>query len=567
MSEDRLSYIQLLWDGDLTSFAQVLASLPEIVLRRIADRGESSSGTPLLSPDAYPNAIWAQKLSEYAEFDEHFSGTWLEETVAVSDDKEVPRYPIQFNVYRLPVMLHASFLFGEVPDSSDPLVKSVVEVRGNQVTEDAVDQDLRKPSQRSIEAGQRMTDYLNEVWYQNDGRAKQLEAGIYTQIYGGCVLGTAYDPNRPDYDYPVRIDHLHPAYFFPVWAPNDAFNLVEVIVAYWISKIQAKALYKIDTKDDRAVYWEKWSRDRYEITVDGETVIWNGVPLEGTPLGNFVPYTYIPHPPRVGQFYGESLLKSKLGLAKEINSRMVDLGDIVAEEARRIPGIANSKGVTVRRASGRLNYLDLGSTMPGQDEPKIVYPPASGAASNSSVTYVMDLINTARSEAYTPPIVYGLDEGSQRSALTLALRMMPLIAHIRDERTYWDTGLTQVDRQLLVCAAEKSLNGITMEMVRKAHIHHQWAPMLPRDAEQELNQLLLRLEAHTISPETVMEKLGDIPDIQGERKLILQWLKDLAEAEGPQLGMANQGPKGGAMGEQAGISKPKQPQANIKRTE
>jgi hypothetical protein len=464
----------------------------------------------------------------------------------------------------LPVMLHSSFLFGEIPDSSNPLVSPVVEVSGNRVTDDSVDQDTRKPSDRSIEQGERMTDFLNEVWYQNDGRSKQLEAGIASQIYGGCVFGTAYDPSRPEYDYPIRIDHLMPEYFYPVWAPNDSYALVEAFVKYFISKVQAKALYGIDTKEDRAIYLESWKRDHYEISVDGEIINWNKLHCEGAPIGGFVPYTYIPHPPRFDGFYGESLLKDKLGLSQEVNARMSDMGDIIAEEARQIAAVSNANKLAVKRVSGRLYVLDLGTTLPGHDEPKIHHPTHAAATSSSSISYVKDLINTSRSEAYTPPIVYGLDEGSQRSALTLALRMMPLISHIRDERTYWATGLTQVNRQILITAAEKGIGGITMEMVRKARIHHQWSPMLPRDVEQELNNILLRLQSHTISPETAMQMLGDIQDIQGERKLILQWLKDLAEV---QTSRQDAGPKGGATGQQAGTNKPKQPQANTKTTE
>lgn len=551
----------------MTSFAEYLSRLPDTVARSFSDRPGAGPGSGSLSESAYPNAIWAAKTEEYAEYEEHFSGEWLNEQIEVSDDRQIDRYPLKYNVFRLPVMLHASFLFGEIPDSSDPLVEPVVEVYGNQVTDDSVNQDVRKPSTRSIDQAKRMSEFLNEVWYQNEGRAKQLEAGITSQIYGGCVFGVAYDPTRSEPNYPLRIDHLLPNYFYPVWAPNDAFNLVEVFVKYFVSKIQAQALYGVSIPDDQALYMEHWKRDGYEISIGGEIVKWNGLLMEGTPLGGFVPYTYIPHPPRFGGFYGESLLKDKLGLSQEINARMSDIGDIIAEEARRIPAVANANKLSVKRVSGQLYVLDTGPTLPGQDAPQVWWPSNAAATSSSSIEYVSNLINTSRLEAYTPPIVYGLDEGSQRSALTLALRMIPLVAHIRDERTYWATAMTQINRQLLVIAAEKGIGGITMDMVRRARIHHQWSPMLPRDAEQELNQILLRLQANVLSPETAMQMLGDIQDIRGERNLILQWMKDVAEAQSGPISAAENTPKGGSMGEQSGMSKPQRPQANINAEE
>lgn len=152
-----------------------ILDLPASVLKAVSDRGDSGySGLDGLPTDtAYPNDKWQQQQSAYADYLDHFDGTWLNETVEGTD---VQRYPLHFNVYRLPVMLHASFLFGETPDSSDPLVKPIVEVDGYNVTEDSYGQDVRKPSQRSIDAGKRMTDFLNRVWYQNEGRAKQLAA-------------------------------------------------------------------------------------------------------------------------------------------------------------------------------------------------------------------------------------------------------------------------------------------------------------------------------------------------------------------------------------------------------
>jgi hypothetical protein len=135
--------------------------------------------------------------------------------------------------------------------------------------------------------------------------------------------------------------------------------------------------------------------------VDGKIVNWAGIPMQGQPLGGMVPYVYIPHI-RAGEFYGISLLERKQELAQEINERMADVGDIVY--------------------------------------------PTDTQPSTATVQWATDLLSIARTEAYTPPVCYGVDEGSQRSGMTLVLRMLPLVVHVRQERTLMTAGLNQVAR-------------------------------------------------------------------------------------------------------------------------
>jgi len=79
-------------------------------------------------------------------------------------------------------MLHVGFLFGEVQDSADLLVTAVVEPWGRDSSQE----------QRTLAA--KLTDVINRVWAENDGRALQQEAGLISQVLEGCVFGVAYDP-------------------------------------------------------------------------------------------------------------------------------------------------------------------------------------------------------------------------------------------------------------------------------------------------------------------------------------------------------------------------------------
>ena len=300
------------------------------------------------------------------------------------------------------------------------------------------------------------------------------------------------------------------------------------------------------------------------ITVDGKVVSYGKQEWGDVPSGGFVPYTYIPHI-RVGQFYGESLLKGKQPLAEEVNARYSDLGDTVAESARQLPSVSNVKHLQVIRLSNAgLAFVNLGKTMPGHPDPAIYYP-QSVQANQASTQYAATLLSIARTEAYTPPIVYGWDEGSQRSALTLALRMIPLVVHIRQERTNWTAGLNKTDEHILRVATAYKLGDITEDDLKAMRIWQSWSPILPRGREQLINELIVRLNSNAISPSEALDKFGDVRDTSGELGLIKEWMEYKSELAQSQ----QRNPFGGTggMGEQAGLNRPHTPTANIKTEE
>jgi hypothetical protein len=178
-----------------------------------------------------------------------------------------------------------------------------------------------------------------------------------------------------------------------------------------------------------------------------------GYPMQGKPLANIDPYVYIPHM-RVGNFYGESLLHNKLGIAKEINSRFADVGDTLCPRRR------SSRGLPARPMSryatlGHGQIIgDLGASYPGAPEAPKIFFPQGGAFTPPAVQWAQELLSTARIESYTPPILYGQDEGSQRSALTLAVRMIPLVKHVQQERAFWSTALSRSMYMLRMAAAQ-----------------------------------------------------------------------------------------------------------------
>jgi hypothetical protein len=147
-----------------------------------------------------------------------------------------------------------------------------------------------------------------------------------------------------------------------------------------------------------------------------------------------------------------------------------------------------------------------------------------------------------RREAFIPAVADGEDEGSQRSALTLAMRMWPLLSHTSMERVYWTDALSLLDGMILRIGKEHSLGGITEELLGM-RIERRWAPMLPRDREVFINELVNRAGGNLGSIKHLLSLLDDIEDPEGEWEAIKVQIKEMAEAMPKPIQQPGQQPK------------------------
>jgi len=136
-----------------------------------------------------------------------------------------------------------------------------------------------------------------------------------------------------------------------------------------------------------------------------------------------------------------------------------------------------------------------------------------------------------RRDAFVPAVADGEDEGSQRSALTLAFRMWPLTSHIRAERHYWTEGLNILAELALTVLAVKNPTRTNSKDIDEGiskiglqHLGHikrqEWAPILPRDRAELVNELVMRAGAGHISLEEALTQYGDIENVQEELERI-----------------------------------------------
>jgi hypothetical protein len=139
-------------------------------------------------------------------------------------------------------------------------------------------------------------------------------------------------------------------------------------------------------------------------------------------------------------------------------------------------------------------------------------------------------------------IPFGEDEGSQRSGETLSLRMWPILAHTRSERTHWNDGLSRTGWHILKMvkqimteneAAGKRMKdaGISIpdDYENLLDISTEWSPQIPQDRTKLTQEIALLAPTHTQSRRLSVERLGDAKDVDEELKLIDEDLKQETE--------------------------------------
>jgi hypothetical protein len=249
---------------------------------------------------------------------------------------------------------------------------------------------------------------------------------------------------------------------------------------------------------------------------------------------------YIPHI-RIDGFYGENMFDHVKGIIRELNLRVADFGDAVNTDAHDYVGMRNVQGSpdVITLAPG-LNAINLGNAlaMAGNESVPDLWDLRSERASEAMATLVDSLYNQYRRDAHIPKVADGEDEGSQRSGLTLAMRMLSLLWHTHSERVFWTTGLNLLNRMALrMLAIKESANtGITIRHAT-LRMRQDWSPVLPRDREMLVNEVVARMGANLGSPRTLLEILGDVQDVDQEIKDIIDFAEKIAEAQAVQQPM------------------------------
>jgi hypothetical protein len=476
----------------------------------------------------FPYIEYTTNMTRYLSSMSWFMGDALKEVETEKAGEATPLYPVRVNPLQATCMKHASALFGEETDDGRPLVipKLIAEDENDKAT---------------AEQGAKV---LNRLWFENFGRSIMMENGIISQVYGGCVFGLKYVPWETFRTIPIKIERITPECFIGKPISGDPFRLQEAWVVKPILAQDAEAYgVHVDTDPYNSalypVFWtEHWTAEEYTIRINDkippDKVMQDGTVVKFKDINPWgvVPYVYIPHV-RSGTFYGQSLVDNLKGIVAELNLRIADYGDAVSEDAHSYVAYRNVAGeLESRRVAPGLNGINLGSNsgITGNEPEPDMFEVTKAKASSSMKDLVNTLIQQYRQSAFMPPVADGEDEGSQRSALTLVMRMWPLVGHTNMERLWWSDGLDWLTSMALRMMMLKEIGGITIEHT-KLRTRQEWRPVLPKDREAFMNELVNRMGAYLGSPEFLMEATGEIEDVPAEFEKVKEWVKFLEDTK------------------------------------
>lgn len=524
-------------------------------LHGIEDRRASPAAVATLDlpqgslPSSFPMYLWNAQAQRYHEYWSWFTGDKLNEIRArTAQGDPILKFPLGVNPVRNFARKHASVLLGEETfETPRPLVRS--RISALPPLDGSAPEDLDKRLARI--AG----NIVNEVWIQSGGRGLQTENATLSQFLGGCVFQVSWQPQRTDLRIPILIKSVMPDFFLPIWKNDDPWNLLEAYVVYRLPGIVAKEQFGVNTDANKVLYVEHWTRRAYSIYIDGQPITMqvgkSRLALDNVPHPfGFVPFVYIPHL-REGHFYGSSHVDDLAGLVKEFNARYADIGDSIRNSVHRKRYMRNVNGETKTRHIGEGVYAtDLGKDTPTSKNPPDVFTEDPPTLANGLTEFPDKLWSQLMREGHVSDIAFGEDEGSQRSALTLAFRMWPTTSHSQMERSYWTDGLNLVARMVIRMVLTKIkriplAKDLAADTLARVSISQEWLPQIPRDREQQINEIILRFQAGLLSPQRAIEMLGDVDYVDEELELIKQWLQFQASIDAGPGGEDSPGTEGG----------------------
>jgi len=218
------------------------------------------------------------------------------------------------------------------------------------------------------------------------------------------------------------------------------------------------------------------------------------------------------------------------GPQDEINNNIAHLSEGLADAMHQQPWIRNSaKGLQNVRSTDRTEWLNLGMTPFGGDPPELGR--LEGAKIDQPmVDMVMEqMLQLAREHIGAPNVAWGRTESSIRSALVLAFMMKPYADLGRIYRTNASVALRNNLYNVMVMLNQKSeflseSLHVSTPMLKAAlmHLRVKYAPILPQDRIDVVNEIVQRLSVSAISIERAIERLDGDEDLQDELKRIQQ---------------------------------------------
>lgn len=447
-------------------------------------------------------AEYSERLAYYQRVERWYTGKALEEKDVDKSGKEYDLYPLRFNPFPAIVAKHVEAVMGIASPGALPVRPYIL---GSVASSDEAD---------------KVQTVLRQLLHSAGGGSGLQDAIRRSEVYGGSLMRAIMRGPR------LVWEHIHPKAFFVV--PNSSWtSLSEMWIVRTIGEQEAREIYGVELQDgyDFGVYVEHWTTEQIEATIDDMPVRRpDRQELNGPNPYGFIPAVYIPHMRGV-DYWGISLIEAAIGLVREINARLSDIGKAVALDAEEIIAMRNSTSPRVRDIAGRI-VLDLGTSsgMNASANPDMFV--VGGGSHNTSepmMNYINELFSQVLRVTDTPPVAFGDDEGSQRSSMTLEMRFWPLLSHANEERRAWSEGLTQLSRMSLKMMEYHGLSSYTDSDILE-HINWRWDEQLPRDVKTITDAAVARVQNGLGAPIDLLGLFPDVRDPAEAERHIREWM-------------------------------------------
>ena len=224
------------------------------------------------------------------------------------------------------------------------------------------------------------------------------------------------------------------------------------------------------------------------------------------------------------------------GLQDEENARLADMGDAVTDIAHpgwwgRDLNIAPDKRtgkVNLRPQAGEIFNAGKTDVTTGK-QPEIQQLGSSNM--NQGVTGFVEIVDAkTKEQASLAPVVFGQDEGSQRSGETLHARALPTVMTIEDYRDNWGEGIERMWYLGMLMSYVRGKNGVDASWFGY-ELEPEMAPILPKDRLQLQQEYMQRFQAGGLSLKRWLELSADIPDVAAEIQQIQQEADEQAQRD------------------------------------
>lgn len=479
------------------------------------------------SPELILQPGWMQAYADmrgkYGRYERYYSGDVLKQ---LADPKRPEtselKYPLQINLAREWTDMMASYVWGQY-------VENVVGFGAERNPQ--LSGDVAEAEENRCKA---MEYVLRNQWILNGNDMHADGAATDCMVYGGSIIKTYWDIIEGR----VKDEWIAPDIFMPRWHPMDVNKLLEVIIAYTISRIDARDIFNLSKTQfqslpEECLVWERWTDREFHLHVEDIRV------RESTknPYG-WIPYTYIPRRRSKAALYGYfglSVIDDMMAMQDEVNARAADIGDGVAYASHPIRVVVNYAGKEALEV-GPDAIWNLGFGFGGR-EPKATSLDTK-TNYDEAMKFVRNVEHMGRSAAHLPSIAFGEDEGSQRSGTTLLIRFLPLTQEIRRTRLYWKEGLREKAMNTLKLAARHGDVGYKEEDLEGKVIEVNFAPILPKDVSEKVEEWSVRIAGGFGTPTQAYEDLGD-PRPRDSAKEALEYQETLARTENIVKGAQN----------------------------